>query len=110
MNPYIEQLKDYLNARSRHPESIDGIMELLCYYYTVENSIDNAIIRSRFREMDAILCKLSIPENDAIFRLAVELCDAYRKQAFLAGAQVGVRLVFELQQDTFPSPSGKLVQ
>lgn len=98
MNPYIEKLKAYLDARSKDREDAEGVLKLLCYYYTVENSIDSTVIRSRFREMDSILRKLSLQDNDTIFRLTVELCEEYIEQAFLAGARTGARLVIELRQ------------
>ena len=98
MNPYIEKLKAYLKDWTNDREDPESILELLCYYYTAEKSVDNAVIRSRFQEMESILSKLSIQDNDTIFRLTIEACEEYMKQAFLTGARTGARLVIELQQ------------
>ena len=98
MNPYIEKLKAYLQDIPKNREDGGSILDLLCYYYTEEHTVDTAIIRAGFRRMDSILSKLSLQDNDAIFGLAVEICSEYMKQAFLAGARTGTQLILELQQ------------
>lgn len=98
MNPYIEKLQAYLQDIPERREDGGSILELLCYYYTEENAVDTTIIRAGFQRMDSILCKLSLQDNDAIFGLTVGICSEYSKQAFLAGARTGARLILELQQ------------
>ena len=98
MNPYIEKLKAYLQDLPKNREDGGSILELLCYYYTEENTVDTTMIRARFQRMDTILSKLSLQDNDAIFGLTVEICSEYIKQAFLAGTRTGAQLILELQQ------------
>ena len=98
MNPYIEKLKGYLQNSNEKLETGGGILELLCYYYTEEHPLDTAVIRERMRQVDAILSRLSLEDNDAVFNLTVQICDEYIKQAFLIGARTGAQLILELQQ------------
>ena len=107
MNPYIEKLKTYLQDIPSCRENGSSILELLCYYYTEENLIETTMIRARFQKMDAILSKLSIQDNDAIFGLTVEICSKYIEQAFLTGARTGAQLILELQQSEQRPPLHK---
>lgn len=90
-------MKAYLEDWPEDREKVDSVLELLCHYYTVANSIDNLVIRARLQELNGILQKLSIRENDAVCDLVMGLCDEYIRQAFLVGACTGARLVTELQ-------------
>ena len=98
MNRYIEKLKTFLAEQPLHCEYTDAnsILEMLYCYYSEENPIDSAVIRCRFRELDSILCRLPLSDNDAIFSLTCKLCSAYEQRAFLEGIQVGMRLFEEL--------------
>ena len=69
---------------------------MLCYYYMQDNPVDNGIIRCQFEELDAILSKLSLSDNNAVFHLTGTLCASYEKQAFLDGIAVGLQLYTEL--------------
>lgn len=98
MNYYIEKLKTFLAEQPPHYGYTDAnsILEMLYCYYSEENPIDNAIIRCRFKELDNILCRLPLTDNDAVFSLTCKLCSSYEQQAFLEGIQVGMRLFEEL--------------
>ncbi len=98
MNPYIEKLKAYLQDIPKNREDANGILELLCYYYTEEHPVDTAVIRERMRQVGTILSKLSLQDNDTVFSLTVKICDEYIQQAFLTGARTGAQLILELQQ------------
>ena len=99
MNRYVEKLKAFLAEQPLHSEYVDAdsILEMLYCYYSDENPIDNAVIRCRFKELDNILCHLSLPDNNSVFSLTCRLCSDYEQQAFLEGIKVGMRLLVELE-------------
>ena len=98
MNPYIEKLNAYFLENPKRFKKTDpeSVLDLLCYIYTSENPVDNATIQYQFMQMDQILEKLPVSENDKIFLLACDLCTQHAQQAFIAGIHVGVRLDAEL--------------
>lgn len=98
MNRYIENLKAHLAAQSPSYgyDDANSILEMLYYYYTVANPVDNAVIRCQFKQLNDILCRLPLSENEAIFSLTGDLCSAYERQAFLDGIHVGMQLFSEL--------------
>lgn len=98
MNPYIEKLKDYLAQYPRYREDIGSVTELLCRYYTEENPIENAVIRSEFYDMGRILKKLSLQDNDELFTMVMRLCMDYSSRAFQAGLCTGLQLFTELYE------------
>lgn len=106
MNRYIESLKSFLSEQAPGFAYQDArsLLEMLYYYYSAANPVDNAVIRCQFRELHNILCKLPFEENNAVFDLAGNLCAAHERQAFLDGIHVGIRLFGELSglfpQDT----------
>lgn len=100
MNRYIENLKSFLSEQSPRygNDDANSLLEMLCYYYTEHNPVDNGIIRCQFKELDTILSKLSFSDNNAVFHLTGTLCAAYEKQAFEGGIAVGWKLYTELNQ------------
>ena len=100
MNRYIENLESFLSEQSPHYgfDDANSLLEMLCYYYMEQNPVDNALVRCQFKELDAILSKLSFSDNNAVFHLAATLCASYEKQAFMDGVAVGLRLYKELDQ------------
>lgn len=100
MNRYIENLKSFLaeQAPNYSYDDINSLLEMLYYYYTISNPVDNAVIRCQFKELNDVLCHLSLKEIDAVFALTGDLCVAYERQAFLDGIHVGARLFSELNE------------
>ncbi len=100
MNRYIKKLKSFLAEQTPSFEFDDAnsILEMLYYYYASANPIDNAAIRCQYKELNDILCRLSLAENDAVFSLTCDLCIAHERQAFLDGICVGIRLIEELRE------------
>lgn len=99
MNPVIESLKARLREQNPNYGYTDArsLMDMLYFYYTEQNPVDNAVIRCQYRELDRVMDKLTWAENETVFRLTAELCASYEKQAFLDGMEVGLRLFVELQ-------------
>lgn len=97
----IEKLKAFL---AEQPpcygyDDANSILEMLYYYYSVHNPINNALIRCQFKELHDILRRLSLQESDAVFDLTEQLCAAHERQAFLDGLRVGMCLFTELTDD-----------
>lgn len=100
MNRYTESLKAFLSqqAPSFGYDDAGSVLEMLYYYYTVANPVDNAVIRCQLEQLNGILCHLPWAESEAVFSLVSDLCAAYERQAFLDGIQVGLRLFTELNE------------
>ncbi len=99
MTPFTIQFKTYIE---QHPprfghEEINTIAELLYNCYTELNPIDTTEIRRGFREIDQLICKLSVHDNDRVFALVCQLCTQHERLAFLTGMRVGAQLLLELQ-------------
>lgn len=97
MNPYIENLKNHLQLFPKDGDDFDSVLDLLCYYFTMEHSVDTAVIRAKFSEVGNVLEKLSLDDNNTLFQAMVYLCDAYSQQAFKEGVRVGAALMEELK-------------
>lgn len=100
MSLYIERLKNYLADKTPDYGYTDAesLLEMLYYYYSHHNPIDNGRIRCQLNVVSIYLKKLSIEDGDKIFDVVTDLINAYEKEAFLQGLQVGVRLVQELSE------------
>ena len=96
MNKYIEQVNEYLVDRVIKND--DSVLEMLCQFYTIDNPVENAEIRSRFYSLDQILHQLTLSENDRVFTLVCDLCQEHMRVAFLKGMQTGFCLSKELTQ------------
>lgn len=99
MNKYVENLKSFLAEQSRgfKYDDTNSILEVLYHYYSEANPIDSAVIRCQFKELDDVLCHLSLVENNAVFSTTCNLCASYEKQAFLDGVSVGLQLSAALE-------------
>ena len=108
MNRYIENLKSFLAEQSPcfGYDDANSILEMLYYYYTDANPIDNAVIRCQFSDLDSVLSKLPLKDCDRVFSLATNLCVSHVRQAFLEGVTTGMRLFTDLQnaQNTTSHP------
>ena len=102
MNRYIQKLNEFLaeQAPCFPYDDANSILEMLCYYYTDANPVDSAVIRCQFRDLDHVLSKLTITDNEQIFSSTVDLCISHARQAFINGIIVGMRLFTELQRET----------
>ncbi len=100
MNRYIENLKNFLAEQTPNfaHHDANSLLEMIYYYYTTANPVDNAVIRCQFRELNDVMCHLSLTEIDAIFSITGDLCISYERQAFLDGIHVGMRLFSELNE------------
>ena len=99
MNRYIEKLNAFLAEQSPKfgYDDANSILEMLYYYYTENNPVDNGVIRCQFKELDSVLSKLSWSECEQVFSIAISLCCSHSQQAFTDGVHIGMRLFTELQ-------------
>lgn len=86
-----------------HPFHLDGadaasVLELLYITYTETLGRDPEEIDQGFINLGTYLEKLSLDENNAIFSIVCELCNAYEKRAFMDAIQLGAHLITKLQE------------
>ena len=69
MNRYVKSLKAFLAEQTPcyGYDDANSLLEMLCYYYTSDNPVDNGLICCQFKELDNILSKLSLADNDKVF-------------------------------------------
>ena len=98
MNSTIEKLKAYLEEQPVNAAYNDAqsLLELLCYIYMTETPVDGATIRYQYQQIDNIINRLTLAENDQIFSITVALCDACTRKAFMDGVKIGYHLLEEL--------------
>ncbi len=102
MNRYIKNLKSFLAEQTPNYlyDDANSLLEMLYYCYTTSNPVNNAVIQYQFKELNDVLCHLSLTEINAVFSLTCDLCVSHERQAFLDGVHVGIRLFSELNELT----------
>ena len=98
MNQAIEKLKTYLKEQPINAayQDAESLLELLCYLYMTESPVESATIRYQYHQVDQIVNRLTLAENDQLFSVTVNLCDTCTRKGFLDGIKVGYRLLQEL--------------
>jgi len=101
MNHIINQLNSRIAAENPKygEDSIDSILEMLHFYYTQANPINNEAIREGFREVRSLLEKLSPEEIDSLIYAVCDLCLKHEKFAFMEGIKVGFVLNREIESE-----------
>lgn len=98
MDQYIEIFKQYLAGRKavgEEPEA-ESLLDMLYYQFCIYHDLDTEEISQTFEKMDDILTKLSLDDNDQMFRMTCDLCEKYQREAFHTGLLVGFHLCKEL--------------
>ena len=80
-----------------------SVLELLYMAYADIQGRDSKDIDTGFIQLDALLTKLSLDENNAVFEIVCNLCDAYEERAFMDAIQIGAYLMMELQGEQLKS-------
>ena len=98
MNTVIEKLKTYLKEQPVHAiyNDAEELLELMCYIYMKDAPVDSATIRYQYQRINCLAERLTLEENNEIFSLTVDMCDAYIHRAFLDGLRIGYHLQSEL--------------
>ena len=98
MDQYMEILNQYLagqKAAGEEPEA-ESLLDMLYYQFCIYHDLDTEEISQTFQEMDDILIKLSLDDNNQLFCMTCDLCEKYQREAFHTGLLVGFRLCQEL--------------
>jgi hypothetical protein len=101
MSPTIAQrLAQHLRS---HPfylpdTNADTMLEWLYTCYTETQERDPPEINQCFINLGTHLEQLPLAENNAIFAIVCELCNAYEKRAFMDAIKLGAYLMTELQE------------
>ena len=74
----------------------NAILDMLYESYISYYPIEHKDIQKRYLEIDNILSKLSLDDNNSVFELTCTLCEEYAKSAFSAGVYAGCCLHYEL--------------
>lgn len=99
--PRVAQLfSQYIHTHPFHLSGTDAesVLELLYITYTETLGRDPEEIRQSFEKLGTHLERLPLDENNAIFSIVCELCNAYEKRAFIDAVKLGAYLVTELQE------------
>ena len=76
----------------------ESVLELLYITYTETLGRDPEEIRLSFEKLGTHLEQLPLEENNAIFAIVCDLCNAYEKRAFIDAIKLGAYLMTELQE------------
>lgn len=100
MHPYLEVLNKYFEENPLHGccGMPVGLLDMLFCCYRQHHNADTDRVKEYCRQMDALLGRLSLAENDEIFGLVFAISDEYRSEAFRDGVAAGMRLYRELLQ------------
>lgn len=86
-----------------HPFLLPGadttsVLDLLYVAYAESLGRDPQEIEQGFLRLGERLEPLDLGENNAIFSIVCELCNAYEKRAFIDAVQLGAWFMLELQE------------
>ncbi len=99
--PKVAQLfSQHIHTQPFHLDGTDAasVLELLYITYTETLGRDPDEIRQSFEKLGTHLEQLPLDENNAIFAIICDLCNAYEKRAFMDAIKLGAYLVGELQE------------
>ena len=96
---FPQQFHEYIG---NHPFLLPGadtasVLDLLYVAYTDSLGRDPQEIEQGFLRLGEHLEPLPLDENNAIFAIVCELCNAYEKRAFMDAIKLGAYLMTELQ-------------
>ena len=95
-----QQLSQHIASQPFHLSGTDAtsVLELLYITYTETLGRDPEEINQGFINLGTHLEQLPLDENNAIFAIVCELCNAYEKRAFMDAIKLGAYLIAELQE------------
>ncbi len=98
MQSIINLLKHYMAIYpfDTGDQDCKTVLDQLFRVYQESHEFDPPDIREGFKELDALLDRLTLDDNNAVFNLCCSLCTAYEHKAFLDGFCYGAQLMMEL--------------
>lgn len=103
MNPYMQQMKQYM---AQHPLSYgeggaESLMDMFYRCYAEHNPIDSESIQSKFQRLRDMYAQEGCREADVFFLSVCSLCLEHEREAFMSGFRVGAQLEKELAEMEF---------
>ena len=91
MNYYIKKIIPFLEE-----DGIDGkaLQALLYDCYRELHPQDSAGVREAFQELDTVLERLTLREQDRVWDMTCRICAESEQQAYIEGLRVGIQLCF----------------
>ena len=91
-------LSAHLTSQGFHLSGVDAtsVLDLLYITYTDNLGRDPKEIQDSFLALGEHLERLSLEENNAIFSIVLELCNAYEKRAFMDAIKMGALVILEV--------------
>ena len=80
-------------------DRVASVMDCLYVDYTDNQGRDPKEIDQCFVDLEYYLEKLSLEENNAIFKMICRLCSLHEEKAFKDGLRIGAYLMLEIQED-----------
>ena len=101
MKTIPEAMRAYLES---HPfdsgdDDCTTVLDQIYLAYANSHESDPPEIRNGFAELEVLLKKLPLNDNNAVCNICCRLCSAYERKAFLDGLQYGARLIQEINTD-----------
>ena len=101
MKTIPEAMRAYLES---HPfdsgdDDCTTVLDQIYLAYANSHESDPPEIRNGFAELEVLLKKLPLNDNNAVCNICCRLCAAYERKAFLDGLQYGARLIQEINTD-----------
>ena len=95
MDNIAHRLKAYIEAHHFDPSDSDyeTVLDQRFQAYQESHESDPPDIRDGFRELDNLLTHLPLEDNNTVFNLCCQLCNAYEHKAFIDGLQYGAQLI-----------------
>lgn len=78
-------------------DRVSSVLDCLYVAYTDNQGRDPKEIDQCFIDLEYYLEKLSLEENNAIFKMVCRLCCLHEEKAFKDGLRIGAYLMLELQ-------------
>ena len=99
MQPFLELLRRCSESHTFDSGDPDckTVLDQLFRAYQESHESDPPDIRDSFRELDTLLERLSLDDNNAVFNLCCHLCAAYEHKAFIDGFHYGAQLMKEIR-------------
>ena len=80
-------------------DRVSSVLDCLYVAYTDNQGRDPKEIDQCFIDLEYYLEKLSLEENNAIFKMVCRLCSLHEEKAFKDGLRIGAYLMLELHRE-----------
>ncbi len=99
MNPYFEELKQWVVDNPPNFGNVDSILGLLYECFNKNNPYDNEQIKADINELYQLMNGMPLREMDQIIYPVCKLCRDYEQSCFAKGSKIAARLRTELTEE-----------